>query len=43
LLDSGDILLPPLREFPLLEVAEAHRIIQGGHNRGKTVLRVAEF
>lgn len=43
LLDSGDILLPPLREFPLLEVAEAHRIIQGGHNRGKTVLRVEEF
>lgn len=43
LLESGDIVLPPLREFPLREVAAAHRIIQEGHNRGKTVLRVADF
>src|SRR5690554_6857522 len=43
LLESGDIVLPPLREFPLREVAEAHRIIQQGHNRGKMVLKVADL
>ena len=43
LLASGDIVLPPLREFPLREVAEAHRVIQEGHNRGKTVLNVADL
>ena len=40
LLVSGDVKLPPLREFPLREAAEAHRLIETGHNRGKIVLRV---
>lgn len=43
LLESGDIVLPPLRELPLREVAEVHRIIQEGHNRGKMVLKVADL
>ena len=43
LLGSGDICLPPIREFPLAEAAEAHRVIQSGHNRGKLVLKVAEL
>jgi NADPH:quinone reductase len=43
LLVSGDITLPPLREFALKEAAEAHRVIQQGHNRGKMVLKVADF
>ena len=43
LLASGDISLPPIREFALAEAAEAHRIIQSGHNRGKLVLKVADI
>ena len=43
LLVSGDITLPPLREFALKEAAEAHRVIQQGHNRGKMVLKVADL
>ena len=27
----------------LREAAEAHRLIQGGHNRGKIVLKVADL
>jgi NADPH2:quinone reductase len=41
LIGDGDIRLPPLREFPLRDAADAHRLIQQGHNRGKIVLRVA--
>jgi len=40
LLVNGDIKLPPLREFALQEAAEAHRLIETGHTRGKIVLRV---
>lgn len=43
LLADGTISLPPIRVLPLAEAAEAHRIIQSGHNRGKLVLKVAEF
>lgn len=43
LLVSGDIVLPPLREFALRDAAEAHRVIQQGHNRGKMVLKVADL
>lgn len=32
--------LPPIREFVLRDVAEVHRILQDGHNRGKIVLQV---
>ena len=40
LLVNGDIRQPPLREFPLSEAAEVHRMIEQGHNRGKVVLKV---
>lgn len=43
LLVGGDIQLPPLREFPLQQVAEAHQILESGHNRGKIVLKVADL
>lgn len=43
LLADGSIALPPIRIFPLTEAAEAHRIIQSGHNRGKLVLKVADL
>lgn len=43
LLADGEIQLPPLREFPLRDVAAAHGIIQEGHNRGKIVLKVADL
>lgn len=41
LVASKEIQLPPVREFPLRDVASAHAIIEGGHNRGKIVLKVA--
>ena len=40
LLVSGDIIAPPIREFPLQQAAQVHQIIQSGHNRGKFVLKV---
>lgn len=43
LLVQGAIKLPPLQVFPLREAAQAHRIIQSGHNRGKIVLKVADL
>lgn len=43
LLVSGDVRLPPLRTFQLREVADAHRILQQGHTRGKIVLEVADI
>ena len=43
LLVAGEIQLPPLREYPLSEVAAVHETLQQGHNRGKLVLRVAEL
>jgi NADPH:quinone reductase-like Zn-dependent oxidoreductase len=30
------------RELPLAEGADAHRLLEGGHVRGKVVLRVAD-
>lgn len=41
LLASGQIQLPPLREFLLEDVAQAHELVERGHNRGKIVLQVA--
>ncbi|MCB1703318.1 MAG: NADP-dependent oxidoreductase [Halioglobus sp.] len=43
LVAQGDITLPPIREFPLTAAAEAHRVIQSGHNRGKLILKVADL
>ncbi len=36
----NEVRLPPIREFVLRDVAEVHRILQDGHNRGKMVLQV---
>ncbi len=41
LIDAGDLAVHIDREFPLDEAAEAHRLLEEGHTRGKIVLRVA--
>lgn len=38
LLASGDLVLPVWRTFPLAAAADAHRVSEGGHLRGKIVL-----
>lgn len=43
LLASGAIVLPRLQEYALRDVAAAHSVLQRGHNRGKMVLKVADF
>ncbi len=40
LIESGRFSLPVARAFPLTEVAEAHRLSEQGHVRGKLVLLV---
>ena len=40
LIESGRFSLPTVRTFPLVEVAEAHRVSEAGHVRGKLVLLV---
>lgn len=42
LLESGDVRVYVDRVLPLDDVAEAHRLIESGHTRGKIVLTVAE-
>ncbi|MEO6942876.1 MAG: NADP-dependent oxidoreductase, partial [Terrimesophilobacter sp.] len=42
LLDSGELTINIDREFPLAQVAEAHRELEKGHTRGKIVLRTAQ-
>ena len=39
---SGEIVLPPITEFPLREAAMVHRILEQGRNRGKVVLKVSD-
>jgi NADPH:quinone reductase-like Zn-dependent oxidoreductase len=41
LIDDGAIRVHVQRELPLEEGAAAHRMLEGGHVRGKVVLRVA--
>jgi len=41
LIESGRFSLPVAQTFPLAEVAEAHRVSEDGHLRGKLVLLVA--
>ena len=41
LIDQGRFWLPVQRTYPLAEIAEAHRISEGGHVRGRLVLVVA--
>ena len=38
LIESGRFSLPVARTFPLAEIAEAHRVSEDGHVRGKLVL-----
>jgi NADPH:quinone reductase-like Zn-dependent oxidoreductase len=40
LIESGRFSLPTVRTFPLVEVAEAHRVSEAGRVRGKLVLLV---
>jgi NADPH:quinone reductase-like Zn-dependent oxidoreductase len=40
LIESGRFSPPTVRTFPLVEVAEAHRVSEAGHVRGKLVLLV---
>ena len=40
LIESGRFSLPVAQTFPLAEVAEAHRVSEDGHLRGKLVLLV---
>lgn len=40
LIDSGELRVHVDREFPLAEAAEAHRVLELGHTRGKIVLTV---
>ncbi|TYL53033.1 NADP-dependent oxidoreductase [Agromyces mariniharenae] len=42
LIDDGSVRVHVDRELPLADGAEAHRLLEGGHVRGKVVLRVAE-
>ena len=42
LIDDGSVRVHVERELPLTDGAEAHRLLEGGHVRGKVVLRVAE-
>ena len=41
LIDDGAMRVHVDRELPLAEGAEAHRLLEAGHVRGKVVLRVA--
>jgi NADPH:quinone reductase-like Zn-dependent oxidoreductase len=38
LIESGRFSLPVAQTFPLAEIAEAHRVSEDGHVRGKLVL-----
>ena len=40
LIESGRLSLPVAQTFPLAEIAEAHRVGEDGHMRGKLVLVV---
>jgi len=40
LIESGRFSVPPVHTFPLAEVAEAHRVSEDGHVRGKPVLLI---
>jgi NADPH:quinone reductase-like Zn-dependent oxidoreductase len=42
LIEAGRFRVPVAHTFPLADIAEAHRISEGGHPRGKLVLIVSE-
>lgn len=37
---EGAVKVPPIKVFPMEEVAEAERLVEGGHVRGKVVLAI---
>jgi NADPH:quinone reductase-like Zn-dependent oxidoreductase len=41
LIDAGQFALPVAQTFPLEQIAEAHRLSETGHVRGKLILVVA--
>lgn len=41
LIEAGHFSLPVARTFPLAEIAEAHRVSEDGHARGKLVLLIS--
>jgi NADPH:quinone reductase-like Zn-dependent oxidoreductase len=43
LITSGDVKVTADAVFPLAEAAEAHRLLETGHVRGKIVLRVSDY
>jgi NADPH2:quinone reductase len=43
LIDSGRVRVPPLQVLRLEDAAQAHRIVDGKHTRGKLVLLVADL
>jgi NADPH:quinone reductase-like Zn-dependent oxidoreductase len=43
LLESGDVRVFVDQVFPLDQAAEAHRALEGGHTRGKMVLKVSDY
>ncbi|WP_106214576.1 NADP-dependent oxidoreductase [Glaciihabitans tibetensis] len=43
LVASGDLRIHVNEVFDLADTADAHRAVEGGHTRGKVVLRVADF
>lgn len=43
LITSGDVKVTADSVFPLEEAADAHRLLEGGHVRGKIVLRVSDY
>jgi NADPH:quinone reductase-like Zn-dependent oxidoreductase len=43
LITSGDVKVTADAVFPLEEAAEAHRLLETGHVRGKIVLRVSDY
>jgi NADPH:quinone reductase-like Zn-dependent oxidoreductase len=40
LIDAGKVAVPAVETLPLADARRAHEKIQGGHVRGKLVLRV---
>lgn len=43
LIDAGLVRTPPLRELPLAQVTEAHRLLEAGSVHGKLILRVSDL
>ena len=40
MVDAGQLPVDLTRTFPLAEAADAHRLVEGGHVRGKVAISV---